>query len=63
MILLNELLVIVIGVAILLNTWWCLFISQYSPGSRFLWWMACFVIAVFIMGAMRLGEQDANKKE
>ena len=61
--LLNELSTIVIGGAILLNTWWCLFISQYSPGLRFLWWMACLVIAMFIIGAMHLGEQDAKKNK
>lgn len=61
--LLNELSTIVIGGAILLNTWWCLFISQYSAASRFLWWIACLVIAIFLIGVMRLGEQNAEKKE
>jgi hypothetical protein len=61
--LLSELFAIIIGGTMLINTWWCLFVSQYSPGLRVLWWLACLVISVWIMGAILVGEQNADKKD
>jgi hypothetical protein len=51
----RVLFVILCTIAILYNSWWCLFISDYPAGNLVIWWIIfTFVISGILMSGILL---------
>ena len=59
---LDKLLFITTNGLSLVNTWWCIFVSDALPSQRIVWWTISTFICIWLM-SMFLIDTKENKNE
>ena len=59
----DKLLMIAIDALFLVNTWWCIFVSNALPSQRVVWWIVSTFICIWLMGMFLIEPKEIKKNE